>query len=121
MARPPLVTKEVTMAHDVYTIVKQAIVDKQQIVATYNGYVREMCPHTIGMKNGRTKALFYQFAGGSSSGLAPVGSPDNWRCVFLDDLRDVSARPGPWYTSDRHTQRQTCVDEVDAELVSSSC
>jgi hypothetical protein len=104
------------MANDVYTIVKQAIIDKQQIVATYNGYTREMCPHTIGTKRGRTKALFYQFGGGSSSGLSPAGSPDNWRCVFLDNLQDVSARPGDWYTSEQHTQRQTCIDEVDVEV-----
>ncbi|MGS1319406.1 hypothetical protein [Stenotrophomonas geniculata] len=44
-----------------YAIVRQAILDKHQITAVYDGYYREMCPHAIGEKNGKEQALFYQF------------------------------------------------------------
>jgi hypothetical protein len=63
-----------------YALVRQAIIDKQQIVATYKGHVREMCPHAIGTKNGRQQALFFQFGGTSSSGLPPGGE---WRASRL--------------------------------------
>jgi hypothetical protein len=51
-----------------YNAIRNAIANKQQVVATYKGHVREMCPHVIGTKNGREQALFYQFGGTSSSG-----------------------------------------------------
>lgn len=98
---------------DVYSIVRQAIIDRQQIVADYRGYRREMCAHVIGTKNGRHQALFFQFAGESSSGLPPGGE---WRCIPIEGLSQVSARPGEWHTTS-HTLPQTCVDVVDVEVV----
>ncbi|WP_205953608.1 hypothetical protein [Pseudoxanthomonas winnipegensis] len=90
---------------------------KQQILAVYHGHPREMCPHVIGYKNGREKALFYQFGGTSSSGRdARPGSPENWRCLFIDELSDVLAQDGPWHTADNHSSNQTCVDDVDVEV-----
>lgn len=97
---------------DAYSIVRQAILDKHHIVATYRGHRRELCPHVIGTKAGRRQALFFQFAGSSSSGLPPGGE---WRCVAIDGLSDVTSRPGEWHTRP-HTQPQTCVDLVDVEI-----
>ena len=104
------------MASDTYQIVRQAIIDKKQIVAEYNGHVREMCPHVIGEKNGRLQALFYQFGGTSSSKSIIPGSKDNWRCVIIENLRVIEVRDGDWYSSSDHTRPQTCVDEVDVEV-----
>lgn len=102
---------------DIYDLIAQAIKNQQHVTATYNGYRREMCPHTLGRsRSGRRQALFYQFAGGSSSGLAPDGSPDNWRCIPIDDLEDVEVRDGAWHTSPDHTQMQTCVFAVEVEV-----
>ena len=79
-----------------YDIVKQAIIDKDQVIATYDGYTREMCPHVIGTnKDGRPQALFYQFGGESKSGLGPVGSDRNWRCIPVEALTNVYTRSGP--------------------------
>jgi hypothetical protein len=118
----------------VYETIRQAIINKQQVIATYHGYQREMCPHVIGIKRGKPatqgrgrrpgrpatpdepRALLYQFGGASSSGLGPVGSPDNWRCVKVDELQNVSTRPGPWHTAPNHSRPQTCVDEIDVEV-----
>ena len=80
----------------------------------YTGHYREMCPHTIGLKNNRPQALFYQFAGGSSSGLPEEGQ---WRCMPIPGLSEVNIRLGEWHTSpDEHTQPQTCVDVIDVEV-----
>jgi hypothetical protein len=97
---------------DVYSIVRQAILDKDQIVATYRSHGREMCPHVIGTKNGRRQALFFQFAGSSSAGL-PAGG--EWRCIPIDGLSDVASQPGEWHTLS-HSQPQTCVDLIDVEV-----
>jgi hypothetical protein len=96
------------MVETAYSIVLKAIIAKRQVVATYRGYRREMCPHVIGMKSGIPHALFYQFAGGSEAGLEPVGSPANWRSVRLDELEDVEVRDGAWYTANPHFQPHAC-------------
>ena len=103
---------------DSYSQIRQAIIDKDIITATYHGHYREMCPHAIGHKNGRRKALLYQFGGTSSSGLGPIGSPDNWRCVFVDELQNVAVRQsdGRWHTANDHSRKQTCIDAVEAEV-----
>jgi hypothetical protein len=98
---------------DTYATVRQAIVDRVQIVATYRGHRREMCPHVIGTKGGRPQALFFQFAGSSSSGLPPGGE---WRCIPIEGLSDVVSQTGAWYSGGDHTQPQTCVDLVDVEV-----
>lgn len=76
-----------------YEIVRHAIENRQQVRATYGGHVRDMAPHMLGTKTGVPHGLFYQFAGTSEVGLAPPGSPRNWRCPLIEGLSDVSV-PG---------------------------
>lgn len=99
-----------------YDIIRNAIINKLQVVATYDGHVREMCPHVIGTKGGREQALFYQFGGTSSSGAIIPNSSKNWRCIPIEGLSDVSTRPGPWHTGANHSRTQTCVDNIDVEI-----
>jgi hypothetical protein len=96
-----------------YSLIRQAILDKSQVRATYQGKRREMCPHALGTKNGRRQALFFQFAGESNRGLPPGG---DWRCLPLDGLTEVSLHKGPWHTDDRYDQTQSCIDEIDVAL-----
>ena len=98
-----------------YNLIREAIIHKHQVFATYKGHFREMCPHTLGLKNGREQALFVQF-GGSSESRGTIGR-DNpiWVCARVDGLSNVGARMGDWHTIDIHTQDQTCVDEIDVE------
>ena len=103
------------MPVDVYSLIRQAILDKQQVVATYHGHRREMCPHVIGTKTGRMQALFYQSGGSSNSGLGPAGSGENWRCIPIDGLSDVSVKPGTWHTAPNHSRAQTGADVIDVE------
>lgn len=93
----------------VYDVIRETIIHKQQVVATYDGHVREMCPHVLGTKDGREQALFYQFGGTSGSRpIGPSGSHANWRCIPIDGLRDVSVRNG--------SKRQNCVDRIDVAV-----
>jgi len=94
-------------------VIVNAIQNKLVVTATYQGYQRIMCPHVIGYKDGVLNALFFQFAGGSKSGLPPGGQ---WRCVHVDELGNVTAAPGEWHTGPDHSQPQTCVDDVIAEV-----
>ncbi len=97
----------------VYNIIRNAILQKHQVIATYQGYQREMCPHVLGTKRGHERALCFQFAGGSRKRLPPTGQ---WRCIDLDQLSNVSTRQGPWHTGSRRLwtdQKQTCVDWID--------
>jgi hypothetical protein len=101
-----------------YALVRQAIVEHRIIHATYNGQHREMCPHVIGTKNGKPQALFYQFGGQSNSRpIQPDGSPENWRCIELSKLSDARIADGTWHTAPTHSRPQTCVGEVDVEVV----
>jgi hypothetical protein len=45
-------------------------------------------------KDGQLRVLCYQYGGESESGLKPIGSADNWRCVALDKLRSVEVLNG---------------------------
>jgi hypothetical protein len=76
-------------AVDNYSLIRQAILEKKQVQATYAGMHRELCPHALGIKNGRRQVLCFQFAGESGRGLRAGG---DWRCLHVDELTDVSSR-----------------------------
>lgn len=101
---------------DNYTIIKNAILNKQVVTAIYQGHRREMCPHVIGTKNGRRQALFYQFGGTSSSGIIIPGSKNNWRCIPIDTLEGITISEGDWHTASNHSIPSTCVDIIDVEV-----
>lgn len=105
------------MSSNTYDLIRNAIAKKQIVVATYQDLIREMCPHVIGKKNGKEQALFYQFGGQSRSdpGITP-GSPNNWRCLPIDGLSNVTVKDGQWVTAENHSRPQTCVDEIDLEV-----
>ena len=95
---------------DVYDLIREAIEQRQHVFATYEGLRREMCPHALGSnKQGEAMALFYQFGGESHEPLGPTGSPDNWRCLRIAELSNVSLRPGDWHTAPHHTRPDTCI------------
>jgi putative transcriptional regulator len=93
-----------------YLLFAQAIVERKQIVCSYNGYPRELCPIILGHSQGQERALTYQFGGQSESGLPA------WKCLSLAKVSDVRLREGPWYAGDSHTQRQDCVKIVDLDI-----
>jgi hypothetical protein len=101
------------MPSPTYRLFREAILSHMQVTCTYAQRYRELCPHVLGHKDGDEKALTFQFAGDSVSGLPPGGE---WRCLFLADVRDAQLRAGPWRTGFRHSATQVCVDVVDLDV-----
>jgi hypothetical protein len=61
------------------------------------------------------RVLCYQYGGDSESGLAPIGSPDNWRCIALEKLRAVELLEGSWRTAPNHSRPASCVIDADID------
>ena len=94
-----------------YTLFRDAILSEQQVVCSYDGRTRELCPHIIGTdKNGEEAVLAWQFAG-ESSGKLP-----QWRCLKLANVRDAHARPGRWHEGGSHKTTQKCVTAIDLDI-----
>jgi hypothetical protein len=53
--------------------------------------------------------------GESQSGLHPMGSPANWRCVALEKLSRVKLVQGAWRTAPNHLRPASCVAEADRD------
>jgi hypothetical protein len=101
-----------------YGLIRQAIIERKNIHALYNGQYREMCPHVIGLnRRDAQQALFYQFGGQSNSRpIQPDGSPENWRCIEIAKLSEVEVIDGAWHTAPNHSRPQTCVSNIDVEV-----
>jgi hypothetical protein len=103
-----------------YSLIKEAILKKQQVIATYQNLERYMCPHIIGKDNeGCEKAFFWQFGGLSKSGGTVTPSTGVWRCLFLNELSGVSVCEGHWHTGpqDGHSSSQNCIFDKDVEVI----
>jgi hypothetical protein len=100
---------------DMYRLIWTAIADKQPISAIYKERYRLFCAHRLGRNGlGQLRVLCYQYGGESESGLAPIGSPENWRCVVFEKLRRVELLNGSWKTAPNHSRPASCV--VDADI-----
>jgi hypothetical protein len=94
-----------------YTLFRNAILAEQQVVCSYDGRLRELCPHIIGTNKRREEVvLAWQFAG-ESSGPLP-----QWRCLRLANVRDARARDGRWHEGGSHKTTQKCVTEIDLDI-----
>lgn len=49
------------------------------------------------------------------TGLEPMGSPANWRCVVLERLRAVELLDGSWRSAPNHSRPASCVIEADID------
>ena len=77
--------------------------------------LRLFCPHRLGRNRaGDRRVLCYQYGGESESGLEPIGSSANWRCIAIEKLRQVELLDGEWATAPNHSRPTTCV--IDAEI-----
>ena len=94
----------------VYDLFYRAMRDRKQIFCVYDGYPRELCPVILGHSEGEEKALVYQFGGRTKSRLP------EWKCLSLSKVSDVQLRDGPWHVGKRHSQRQSCIKEVDVDI-----
>ena len=114
-----VIEAKIQTVEDIYSLLFKAVSEQRPIRALYGGHERLMCPHRLGLNRaGDSRVLCYQYGGGSGSGLEPVGSPANWRCIALEKLRRVELLDtGFWQTARNHSRPQTCVTfaDIDAE------
>jgi len=103
---------------EIYALIREAILAKDILAVSYRGSVREMCPHVLGKTKGSPYALMYQFAGETKAGLKPDGSPDNWRCIRIEEISNVAVRKseGKWHTASNYSAVQNCVSEIDVRV-----
>lgn len=102
---------------DNYAIVRDAIINKQTVIAEYDGFHRELCPHAIGWGKGMMRALFYQSGGETSKGTVVANSPGNWRCLEIAKLQITGTRQG-WSSVTTTGKRSSCLDTIDFEITS---
>jgi hypothetical protein len=101
------------MPSQTYNLFAKAIRGRKQIVCTYDGYPRELCPFILGHTGREEKALTFQFGGSGKSRLPPDGE---WRCLSLARVKDARLRDGTWRGGNSHTQAQRCVEIVDLDV-----
>jgi hypothetical protein len=99
-----------------YRLIRAAILRRQQVLASYQGLPRSLCPHAIGLVRGVEHCLVYQFAGSSRRGLLPPGSPHNWRCLIVARLADLRVREGPWHTAPNYAGPGSCIELLDVSV-----
>jgi hypothetical protein len=97
--------------------VRAAMLHRRPIAALYRGRRRLLCPHFLGWnRHRRLQVLCYQYGGDSESGLQPVGATDNWRCLAVENLRQVELLDDPWQTAENHSRPQTCIEKVELDV-----
>jgi hypothetical protein len=103
------------MPSSTYAIFRAAILAEQQVICSYGGCRRELCPVVLGRsKSGEEAALAWQFAGEVGEGRLPPGG--TWKCLRLANVRNPQSRAGPWYEGSAHGRAQTCVTDVDLDI-----
>jgi hypothetical protein len=92
VVRAPIQTVE-----EIYRLVWNAEANKRPIEGAYRGRPGLFCPHRLGRnREGQFRVLCYQYGRDSQSGLQPVGSPANWRCVALEKRQVIRALGSVW-------------------------
>ena len=111
-----VVQAQVQTVEEIYRLVWTAVANRQPIEAMYQGRLRLFCPHRLGRNRaGQLRVLCYQYGGESQSGLQPVGSTANWRCVALEKLSRVKLMDDAWRTAPNHSRPASCVVEADID------
>ena len=104
-----VVQAQIQTVEEIYRLVWTAVANKQPIEVGYRGRHRLFCPHRLGRnREGRLRVLCYQYGGEGQTGLHPMGSPANWRCVALEKLSRVRLVEGAWRTAPNHGRPASC-------------
>ena len=90
-----VIRAKIQTVEDMYRLIWTAVANKQPISAVYRERYRLFCPHRLGRNRlGQPRVLCYQYGGDSETGLGPMGSAENWRCVVFEKLKRVELRNG---------------------------
>lgn len=111
-----VVEAKIQTVEEIYRLIWTAVANKQPISALYKNRPRLFCPHRLGRNRAsQQRVLCYQYGGESETGLAPMGSPENWRCMALEKLRKVELLRGSWKTAPNHSRPASCIIDADID------
>lgn len=98
---------------EMIALLRDAILNRRQLVFTVKKQQREFCPHVLGTRQGIWHVYGWQFGGESNEGELP-----DWRCFELRNITsDIEARAGEWHRGWRARRaKQACVDFIYAEV-----
>lgn len=95
-----------------WEILEQAITQRRTIRAHYHDQPRLLCPHALGWKNGRAKAVVYQADGTTSTGPLPANPQQRWRSLFIDEIEHATITNDEWQTADNYTPNSNGIDTL---------
>jgi len=97
-----------------YRLLAWAIENRVPLICLYGRHPRLLCPIILGLDvEGVEKVLGYQFGGETSKGS--LGRPA-WKCFRVAGLSQIEAVEAEWQAGAGHSQRQTCVADVDYDV-----
>jgi hypothetical protein len=113
MTPQPTTTPTTTNINTAWNVLHAAIAQRRPIRARYHNHLRVLCPHAIGWKNGRPKALVYQTAI-----IDPPTAHDHrgWRSLYVDQIEDATISHDHWQTANNYTPHTTGIDTLAATI-----
>ena len=111
MTLQPTVTPaaDITAIATAWAVLHSALHQRRSVRARYHNRIRVLCPHALGWKNGRPKALVYQTA---VIGPSPTHDPRGWRSLFVDEIYDATISDDEWLTAGNYTPNTTGIDSL---------
>jgi hypothetical protein len=100
------------VVYDIYDLMAGAIRTRRQVLCTYRGAPREVCPIMLGRKNRTPCVLTWQFAGTNENGEPVRGS---WKCLELEAVSNVRLHDGPWHAGEIGGRPPAWLDDVDLD------
>lgn len=95
-----------------WEILERALTQRRTVQARYHGHQRLLCPHALGWKNGRAKALVYQVDGHTSSGPLPTDARQRWRSMFIDEIEGPTITDEEWQTAGNYWPVSNGIDAI---------
>ena len=101
-----------SVSYDLYDLMAGAILARKQVVCTYQGARRDLCPIMLGRRAGAPYVVTWQFAGTDERGEPVSGS---WKCLSLDQVSNVRVHDGPWYAGDGIQRPPAWLDDIEID------
>ncbi len=84
-------------------IIRQAILDRRPLGATYDGAALQFSPHVLGRdKRGARRVLAFEH-----------GDRNRWRCLRLSRLKQLQPTGDDWHSGHGPYRQQSCVVRVE--------
>ena len=98
-----------------WQVLTTALSQRRAVRARYHDRTRVLCPHALGWKHGRAKALVYQ-----TDIVGPARDDDarGWRSLFIDEIEDAVVTDDPWHTASDYTSHGNGIDTLVAAIPS---